>query len=67
MDIFVAIVFVVIKFNNLVEKIIVGEKDENGNINSNVIRFVLKIGSEYKFNNLSFVTNKKTGVIRTRI
>ena len=34
-------------FNNLVEKIIIGEKDENGNINPNIIRFLLKIGTEY--------------------
>ena len=36
------------------------EKDKNGNVNNNVIRFILKIGTEYKFNNLSFVPNKKT-------
>ena len=36
-------------FNSLVEKIIVGEKDENGNINPNVIRFILKIGTEYTY------------------
>ena len=51
-----------IKFNNLVEKIIVGEKDENGNINSNVIRFILKIGTEYRFKDLSFVSSKKARV-----
>ena len=34
-------------FENLVEKIIVGEKDENGNINPKVVRFILKIGTEY--------------------
>lgn len=38
-----------VKFNNLVDKIIIGEKDENGNINSNIVRFVLKIGGDYKF------------------
>ena len=35
-------------FENLVEKIIIGEKDENGNENPNVIRFILKIGGDYK-------------------
>lgn len=50
-----------IKFKNLVEKIIIGEKDIDGNVNPNIVRFVLKIGTDYKFDNLSFVTNKKTG------
>ena len=27
----------------------IGEKDENSNINPNTIRFILKIGTEYKF------------------
>lgn len=35
--------------SNLVEKIIIGEKDENNNINPNTIRFILKIGTEYKY------------------
>ena len=48
-----------VKFENLVEKIIIGEKDRDGNINPNTIRFVLKIGTEYKFKDLSFVPNKK--------
>lgn len=51
-----------IKFDNLVEKIIIGEKDINGNINPNIVRFILKIGTDYKFDNLSFVTNKKTRI-----
>ena len=38
----------------------IGEKDKDGNVNNNVIRFILKIGTEYKFNNLSFVPSKKT-------
>lgn len=50
-----------VKFENLVEKIIIGEKDRDGNINPNIIRFVLKIGTEYKFKDLSFVPNKKNG------
>jgi len=37
-----------VAFENLVEKIIIGEKDENGNDNPNVIRFILKIGGDYK-------------------
>ena len=49
-------------FKNLVERIVVGEKDINGNINPDVVRFVLKIGTDYKFSNLSFVTNKKTRI-----
>ena len=36
-------------FDNLVEKIIIGEKDEKDNINPNTIRFILKIGTEYKY------------------
>lgn len=36
-------------FENLVEKIIIGEVDENGNINSKVIRFILKIGTDYRY------------------
>ena len=34
---------------NLVENIIVGEVDENGNTNSKVIRFILKIGTDYRY------------------
>ena len=56
-----------VKFENIVEKIIIGEKGANGNVNPNVVRFVLKIGTDYKFDNLSFVTNKKTRNYRTRI
>lgn len=56
-----------IKFDNLVEKIIIGEKDINGNINPNIVRFILKIGTDYKFDNLSFVTNKKNGINGDRI
>ena len=56
------------KLSNLKDgKIIIGEKDINGNVNPNIVRFVLKIGTDYEFDNLSFVTNKKTGVIRTRV
>ena len=36
-------------FENFVENIIVGEVDENGNTNSKVIRFILKIGTDYRY------------------
>lgn len=36
-------------FENLVDKIIVGEVNENRNINSKVIRFILKIGTDYRY------------------
>lgn len=36
-------------FENLVEKIIIGEVNKDGNINENVIYFILKIGSNYKY------------------
>lgn len=35
-------------FHTIVEKIIVGEVSENGEVKPNVIRFVLKTGTEYK-------------------
>lgn len=55
-----------VKFENLVEKIIIGEKYRNGNINPNTIRFVLKIGTEYKFKDLSFVPNKKADLFNEK-
>ena len=36
-------------FKNLIDKIIVGEIDENGNKNPNVIKFILKTGKNYDF------------------
>ena len=36
-------------FKNLVDKIIVGTIDENGNKNPNVIKFILKIGKSYDY------------------
>lgn len=50
-------------FESLVEKIIIGEVDEDNNINSNVIHFILKIGTHYKYEisnnkNVSFRTTK---------
>ena len=54
-------------FDSIVEKVIVGEVDENGNINPNILRFVLKVGSEYKYNlnyngneNVSFDSSYRT-------
>ena len=47
-----------VKFNNLVNKIVIGEKDENGNVNPNIVRFVLKIGGDYKF----MISTKNTSV-----
>ena len=35
-------------FDNIVEKIIVGEIDDNNNPNPNVVRFILKTGVEFK-------------------
>ena len=51
-------------FNNLVEKIIVGEKCEDKSINSNVVRFILKIGTDYVYDinddkSVSLVPNGK--------
>ena len=36
-------------FKNLIDKIIVGEIDENGNKNPNVIKFILKTEKNYDF------------------
>lgn len=57
-------------FNNLVEKIIVGEKDENGNISPNIIRFILKIGTEYLYEingnkNVSYIINEPRRITYT--
>ena len=35
-------------FDNIVEKIVVGETDKDNNPNPNVVRFILKTGVEYK-------------------
>ena len=43
-------------FKNMVDKIIVGEIDENGNKNPNVIKFILKTGKDYNF----LIDNKKS-------
>lgn len=44
-------------FDSIVDKIIVGVIDDNGNINSDIIRLVLKIGTEYRYD----LTNKLDG------
>lgn len=58
-------------FDNIVDKIIIGEQDELGNENSSVIRIFLNIGAEYKgkiinnnksIDNVSFVENHTYGV-----
>ena len=53
-------------FENIVGRIVVGEKDENGNENLNVVRFILKTGSEYVYdikdngnNSVSFGTSEQ--------
>lgn len=53
-------------FDNIVGRIVVGERDENGNENLNVVRFILKTGSEYVYtlntsddNSVSFGTPNK--------
>lgn len=38
-------------FELMVEKVIIGEKEENGNINPRVITFILKSGNEIKCKN----------------
>ena len=56
-------------FDNIVEKIMVGEYDENGNFNSKVIRFVLKMKRDIVFDlsslnildkNVSLSNNKRS-------
>lgn len=37
-------------FENIVGRIVVGERDEFGNENLNVVRFILKTGDEYTYN-----------------
>lgn len=36
-------------FDSIVDKIVVGEIDDDGNINPDIIRLVLKIGTEYRY------------------
>ena len=48
-------------FNNLVEKVIVGEVDENGKVYPNTINFILKVGSSYQYE----INDDKTVSFRT--
>ena len=59
-------------FENIVGRIVVGEKDENGNENLNVVRFILKTGAEYVYtldtsdgNSVSFGTRNELKLYRT--
>lgn len=59
-------------FESIVAKIIVGERDDNGNENLNVVRFILKTGTEYVYNlknngngSVSFGTPKQPYIYRT--
>ena len=62
-------------FDSIVDKIIIGETDENGNFNSNIIRFVLRFKSEYIYDltdmhelnkNVSLSNNKRSKSIWSR-
>ena len=48
-------------FDSIVERIILGETDENGNSNPNVVRFILKTGKEYKCENNRIDTSVSFG------
>lgn len=48
-------------FDSIVERIILGEIDENGNSNPNVVRFILKTGTEYKCENNGIDTSVSFG------
>lgn len=59
-------------FENIVGRIVVGEKDDKGNENLNVVRFILKTGAEYVYtldtsdgNSVSFGTKNKSFLCRT--
>ncbi len=59
-------------FENIVGRIVVGEKDEFGNENLNVVRFILKTGTEYTYTldtsnetSVSFGTKNKFKLYRT--
>ena len=62
-------------FDSIVDKIIIGETDENGNFNPNIIRFVLRFKSEYIYDltdmnelnkNVSLSNNKRSKYIWNR-
>ena len=48
-------------FDSIVERIILGEIDENGNSNPNVVRFILRTGTEYKCENNEIDTSVSFG------
>ena len=48
-------------FDSIVERIILGEIDEDGNSNHNVVRFILKTGKEYKCENNGIDTSVSFG------
>ena len=48
-------------FDSIVERIILGDTDENGNSNPNVVRFILKTGKEYKCENNRIDTSVSFG------
>jgi len=48
-------------FDSIVERIILGEIDEDGNSNPNVVRFILKTGKEYKCENNGIDTSVSFG------
>ena len=59
-------------FGNIVGRIVVGEKDDKGNENLNVVRFILKTGAEYVYtldtsngNSVSFGTKNESFLCRT--
>ena len=48
-------------FDSIIERIIIGEVDENGNSNSDTVRFILKTGEEYKCENNGIDTSVSFG------
>ena len=48
-------------FDSIVERVILGAIDENGNSNPNVVRFILKTGEEYKDKNNGIDTSMSFG------
>ena len=50
-------------FELMIEKVIIGEKEENGDINPRVITFILKSGNEIKCEDS---TNEKKSVVQNQ-
>ena len=48
-------------FNSIIERIIIGEVDETGHSNSDVVRFILRIGTQYKCENNGIDTSVSFG------